>query len=406
MPKEIYNHAVQYARIYKEHVEESKTLSKANKSVLIDFADLLKAEKLSFARRKKLLTHLIQISGWLKTDFDKATKEDLIKLVAAINEKPYAPWSLRDFKLSVKKLYQTISSLDKYKSIEPLYYWLYEKRNKFYSTAIDKRKAGLDSDWFTEDDIKILIRCADNVRDRCFCILLATQGLRPEEILTLKTQDVIIIDNGFQIKISKGKTGIRTIFIYETAVVNSVADYLPTIPKEQEYLFNFRLRNAQKLVKNLAEKSGIKKRVYLYKFRKFSVTKDRILGVSQGALESKYGWIKGTGVLSHYDKSISMDYQKEMQQKYGIVRGEAPKMLADKICLRCGDLNAFDKIYCNKCGLRLNITREELMQNVSNSEKEINELKIRIEKLEKWDALLGFFAKKPEFKVLVDKLVP
>jgi len=383
MPKTIYNHEAELERRYQKQILDNKQLSKANKEILIDFFNLLDAQGLTAARKKKYLGHFQKILEWIDKDLDKLTKEDLIKLSGTIKKQGYTLWTQKDYTIAVKYLYKTISVLDKYKHIEDLYIWLYDRRNKFFSAGFNKRKATREEDWLTEEDVMGIISAAENFRDKAFFSIVATQGTRPEEILTLRKTDITKIDNGIEIKISKGKTGSRVLFVYEGFVIDILSNYLTSIPEEQEYLFTFGLRNAQKLLKTLADKAGVKKRIYLYKLRKFSVTRDRIMGLSTGAMESKYGWIKGTNVISHYDKSISVDYRREIQKQSGIVTDDSPKtLLVDRFCLRCKERNAFDNTHCKKCGTSLTITKEELLSNNTNLEKELSSIKERMVKFE------------------------
>lgn len=384
MNRDIYNNEAKFQKRYSKFFSGT-SLSMSNKTVLEDFFELLASEGLSYARRYKYLDFWTNLLKWLNKDVLELDKEDLIKLAGIINDKDYKQSTKGDYKDAVKKFYKSITALPKYERLNDIYIWLYDPRTTFFKKAKSGEKSDkTKEEWFTEDDVIKIISLAQTLRDKCWISLLASQGMRPEELLTIRKQDVSVIDNGIKIKVA-GKTGARDLFIYESFVITNCMEYIKSLQKDQDYLFNISLKRANDILKDICEKAQIKKRAYLYKLRKFSVTKDRILGLSTGCLEQKYGWIKGTKVISHYDKSVGIDYQKEIQKKYGIIDDKGPRTkLIDKICLRCGEKNPYSNIHCCKCSLRLDITKEELMQNTTNLEKDVNELKIKLDRFERF----------------------
>ncbi|MBN2422965.1 site-specific integrase [Candidatus Woesearchaeota archaeon] len=372
MPKTIYNNEEKFLKLYNKVFSNNyKAISEPNKEVLKDFLDLLRSEGLTHARRFKYLYFFKNLYKWLNKDILEASKEDLIKLAGIIKEQKYKPSTIRDYISAVKKLYKTITVLPRYEHLESLYFWLYDRRNQFYSTRMEKSKE--KELWFTEDDVMSIITNADSFRNKCFLSIIATQGTRPEEILTLRKKDITEIENGLQMRIS-GKTGVRSLFVYEPFVVEYTSSYLQTIPKEQEYLFEFGIKMGNKILKEICKKIEINKRAYLYKLRKFAITRDRILCLSSGAMEQKHGWAKGTKVIAHYDKSISIDYRREIEERYGLVKDHTPKSkIITKICPRCSEKNPFDRSFCGKCSQRLDVTREEMAQ-LNEEERIMNEL--------------------------------
>jgi len=107
-------------------------------------------------------------------------------------------------------------------------------------------------------------------------------------------------------------------------------------------------------------------------------------------------------VIGHYDKSISTDFQKEMQQRNGIIKGEEPKTaLSARVCLRCGEKNSFDLQHCGKCGLRLDITREELMQNTTNLEKDMKDLKQELAEIK---SFARWLERNPQIKKSIEEI--
>lgn len=69
-------------------IENCKSVSKRNKELILEFRNDLLTENLSKARVLYYLNRLKRISELLGKDFDKATKEDLKRLMVRINTEP------------------------------------------------------------------------------------------------------------------------------------------------------------------------------------------------------------------------------------------------------------------------------------------------------------------------------
>lgn len=398
MPKQIYNTVEKYENLYNHLFKGApfkkghKTLplilkinlSDANKATLKEFIDTLSSEpNVSYGRCYKYLIHLGRIIEWLNKDLENVTKEDLIKLAKEINKGAFTENTKKDFRVTVKKLYRTLSIYPKYKDIEPLYFWLYDKRNTFFKAAVNKANDRRKEEWFSPGDVKKILEFARTNEQKCLFSILATQGCRPSEALTLRKQDVTQIENGLKLKI-EGKTGVRDVFVYEGIAINYITAHLKTLPNDREYVFEFGLRRAGDILKDCCKRAGITKRAYLYKFRKFCVTQDRIKGLSTAACEEKFGWIKGSQQISCYDKSVSADYQKEIKKRHGLITEKDVKTeLEDTFCLRCQEKNFSTNTNCSKCGTKLRITQEELnsILDLERSQAANAELKEEMEKL-------------------------
>jgi len=368
------NHKNKFEKRYTKIIEENKLkLSKRNIDLLIDFFKLLQAEGLTFRRQYKYLVQLPQMFQYINKDFLDWDKETLIEFAGLIRQKDYAEKTKLDFLGIVKKIYKTITIIPKYEYLDKLYIWVYDRRNRYYSTHLKGEKNKLKEEWLNDTEVKLILEKAHNLRDRAMLSLFASQGMRPGELFTLRKCDIEKVTEGIKLEIS-GKTGVRQLFIYEGYVINNLLEYVKTLPNDQELVFKLTDRRANDILKELCEELGIKKRVYLYKLRKFSVTKDRILGMSTGALESKYGWTKGSNRVKFYDKSTSIDYRRESKEMAGRQQMEKPKnKFGDQKCLRCNELNPYHQSYCSKCGTRLDINREDL-EGRTEIDKALNQL--------------------------------
>jgi hypothetical protein len=103
MSKEIYNHEVQFKRMFQQVVVENAIISAKNKEIITDFLRLLEAQGLTFARRKKILMHLMQIVNWIKKDLDKLSKDDLIDSIAIVKNQKTAHQKWKKIKFRERK---------------------------------------------------------------------------------------------------------------------------------------------------------------------------------------------------------------------------------------------------------------------------------------------------------------
>ncbi|MBN1385390.1 hypothetical protein JW968_00240 [Candidatus Woesearchaeota archaeon] len=382
------------------HPDKWPGLSPSNKQVMEDFFALLEAQGLTHARRSKYIMHWKNMISWMDKDILEASnKEDLIKLAAKINSQDHRESTKDDHRGAVQMLYKTITTLDKYENLTPIYFWIYDRRTPYFKKKDNPSKKKEKEEWFNEDDVMRIIEGARNLRDKCWISITASQGLRPEELLTIRKQDISEIKDGIKIKVS-GKTGTRDIYIYESWVLNHISSYVKSLPKDKIYLFDISIAGLGLVLKEICQRQGINKRAYPYKLRKFSVTMDRIKGVTTGALEQKYGWRKGTKVIVNYDKSSAKDYQREIRALNGLESDKVQSVFDSQICLRCQERNPADMTYCKKCGLFLKVKKEDLVQNEGSIQKEMHEIKQR---LERYDAFIEMIYKDERLKGTFDQ---
>ena len=121
----------------------------------------------------------------------------------------------------------------------------------------------------TIEEIKRLIESTSNIKHKLIIKLLYGCGLRVSEIVNLKKEDVNFIEDIIHIKLAKGK---KDRFV---KVPNSIKKDLENFSEisSEKYLFEsnrggkLTKDTIQKIVKNSAKKSEIKKRVYPHLLR-------------------------------------------------------------------------------------------------------------------------------------------
>jgi site-specific recombinase XerD len=160
---EIYN----YDRQIKSELRRVE--SDINLDLLLRFYEHSLAEGLSPARVYKRLYSVRRLSEMLGMRFEDATKEDIVQLVAKIEQKNLGAWSKHDYTIMLKKFYRWLRNSDIGETPAEVR-WL-RASNKIQSKL---RKADL----LTPDKINRIIECATDVQDKAFFSVLFDSGRR------------------------------------------------------------------------------------------------------------------------------------------------------------------------------------------------------------------------------------
>jgi len=102
-----YNHKTQFENNLKR-INTSGELIEKNKILTLKFKDYLLSEGLSVQRINRYISDLFKYNKILNKPFDEATKEDLRKVVADLNQTEYAEETKKCFKIILRKLYRFI----------------------------------------------------------------------------------------------------------------------------------------------------------------------------------------------------------------------------------------------------------------------------------------------------------
>ena len=128
----------------------------------------------------------------------------------------------------------------------------------------------------TKEEIKQMISKAKNQKHRILVKLLYSAGLRVSEAVNMRINDLDLNEKIAIVRAGKGKKD--RVVILSTSLIEDLKEYIPSIKEkfpENEFLFPspskknkpISPRQAEKIIKSLAEKAGIKKRVYCHALR-------------------------------------------------------------------------------------------------------------------------------------------
>ena len=184
---------------------EESNLSGRNKKLIFSFRDFCVLEGISIGRIERYLCVLRLLAEILKKDYDKATKNDIVKLVTVIqNNERLSAWTKATYKKMLKRFYKWLKKTgDEYPG-QVKWMKTSPKRNEL--------KIPNNGDLITEKEVEKLIDVAEHPRDKAFVSVLYESGGRVGEIGSLQQKNVKIDEYGMVLSV-EGKTGSRPIRI-------------------------------------------------------------------------------------------------------------------------------------------------------------------------------------------------
>lgn len=392
----IHNYDLMY-QTAKENVKKA-AFSERNKELIIGFASDRLLEGISKPRSVRYLSALKLLATLLEKDLDKATKDDMKRLVGIIHERPYTSWTKRCYKLILRQFYKWLAGTEHYPELVS---WIPIK--------ISKCEISLPSegDLLSEEDIQKLIQVAEHPRDKAFVSMLWESGARVSELGNLKIRN-IIFDNYGTIITVQGKTGSRKIRLI--ASTPYLATWLNTHPLKHEadapLWINIGTRNHNKamayitlraLLQRLFQKAGIKKRYNPHLFRHSRAT-FMAHHLTEFQMNQYFGWFQGSRMPSTYVHMSGRDVDTAILRMNGMKteeNKEESKILPKK-CPRCDMINAYESKHCNKCGGILDI---RYAMELEEKRKEQEDVRSNA------DALMNMLMKDPDVqKVLMEKI--
>ena len=346
-----------YAR-YIEKILADSRISKDNLEILKKYDSQGILQQVTTGTRQQRLITLKQLALFAKKDFKALTKEDIENFFSSLGILQNKTWSTKG--AFIKSFFKWL-----YKSDE------YPQNVKWIKTTVKNKNYKLPSDLLTKDEIKAMADMTGNLSDRAFILVLYDSACRIDEILNLKIKDVSFDQYGSTIMVD-GKTGMRRIRLIESSP--DLLKWINNHPKKQEreeplfvYLSDknrYKLfskgisyDNAKIVIRTVAKRAGIKKRVHPHLFRHSRLTElAKIL--SESELKKFAGWTGSSTMAGIYIHLSGADIDKKMLEKYGLLdKNDDPDKdtLKPKECPKCKEINPNTAKFCYVCGMLLDL---------------------------------------------------
>lgn len=324
-----------------------------NKALLDRFCTACIAEGLSQIRAAKYIESLKKIDLYLGKAFESATKEDIQRVAVEIETSSYSGWYKHDLKVALKKFYKWLRGTDDY-----------PEEVRWLKTTVRNLNRKLPEELVTQEEADRMIQCADNARDRAFVAVLFDSGCRIGEIGTLQVKHVEFDKYGAAIIVS-GKTGMRRVRLVPS--VPSLAQWLsfhwrrsdPDAPlwlsfEKRKGIDHLTYGGASSMLKHLAAKANVTKRLYAYLFRHASATfwADKL---TEAQMCERFGWVQGSRQAATYVHLSGRNVDDSVLRTYGLKKdqSEPESKLTPRTCPRCRTDNEAAAKFCTSCGMAL-----------------------------------------------------
>jgi len=348
-------------------------VSERNKKLILSFRDFCVLEGISVGRIERYLCVLRLLAELLKKDYDKATKNDIIKLVTTIQtNENLAAWTKSTYKKMLKRFYKWLKKTGDE----------YPEQVKWMKTSPKRNEIKLpgNGDMITEKEIEKLIDVAEHPRDKAFISVLYESGGRVGEVGSLQLKNVKVDEYGAVINV-EGKTGCRPIRIVSSTP--HLITWMNTHPlknnPEAPLWINFgttnhnqplKYANLRIMLKKLFEKAEIKKRFNPHMFRHSRAT---FLAnhLTEFQMNHYFGWVQGGRMASTYVHLSGQNIDSSILELNGLKNRTVnnDSCLKPVICQRCDTINAHGAKFCNKCAGILDIKTAYQLESKMVEEK-------------------------------------
>ena len=371
-------------------VEEDRKVCPENKQAILDFCRARLARGSSRLRVVKCAYCLRFLAHWLKKPFAQASRNDLITLVGELEKQDYAEYTKYDFKIVLKLLYKWLKGNDEV--FPPEISWLKPKlRNNAHK---------LPEELITEEEVLKMAQATNNPRDKALILLLYETGCRIGELLSLKVKNVSFDQYGAILRVT-GKTGDRRVraIVSAPALSTWLDNYgnakpdSPLWPPRSHNIYNkstaAEYRSVYVLIRKLAARAGIKKKVYPHLFRHSRAT-FMASKLTEAQMKEYFGWTQSSEMASVYVHMSGRDLDDTLLKMHHLAEKKEEEMkIQIRNCHRCRQPNSPTSKFCNKCGAVLNVETAMGLEN----------------EREKADTLLNELMKNQEFKEFMLKKV-
>jgi len=332
-------------------INNSKKICDENKKILKDYMDYAKyKQQLKDSTLSKNLGRYKKVAEMLgEKSFKKINKNDVDGLF--------------------KKLYGKVVDQHFLKSFCSKYL----KKPEYVSDIRIKNEKGLPGDYIKKEDVLRMIEATPNIRDKALIGVLYESGCRIGEILSLRIKDISFDENGAVLRVN-GKTGDRRVRIIGYA--RYLAEWISNHPRKEEHnapLWHTLIKsNSEKdyveyhsvaiLLKRLAKKCGVKKRVNPHSFRHCRAT-ELANNLTEAQMKAYFGWTQGSDMASVYVHLSGKDVDDAILEANGIKKSEKEKKKNEAIkCSRCNQINPSGNKICGVCGLPLELDIKTVLE--------------------------------------------
>lgn len=245
------------------------------------------------------------------------------------------------------------------------------------------------------EDLRKLADAAENPRDKALILSHYESGCRIGEILSLCIVNVAFDKHG-AVLIVDGKTGPRRVRIIAAAPALSL--WLSLHPMRNDTSAPLWIGigtvgrhkplnyvGARAMLRRLAKKAGLKKRVYTHLMRHTRAT-ELATFMPEMQLKDFLGWVPGSDRASTYVHLSGREADSTLLKAHGIALDpeETVKMALTLVkCPRCGKDSGSEAQFCPACGMVLNLKAAVKLEEERTKADRIMDLLMQDEEVRK-----------------------
>jgi len=332
-------------------VLEEAPITERNRTLIKDYVAARRSDGVGVWQVIKTLYHVLELAKILSRDFHVAERDDIARMIATIEGRPYSAWTKSDYRVMCKRFYRWLRQTEDY---PPEVRWI--------KCRVVEAKRKLPEELLTATEVQRMIQHADLGRDRALIGALYETGCRVGEIGQLLLRHVEFDAHGARVIVT-GKTGMRRVRVVRcVAHLRKWLDRHPLAGNPDAPLWvGLRGKNRQRIMtrdaiarvlERAARAAGIKKRIHPHLFRHSRAT-DLAAHLTEAQLKEVLGWSPASGQTPTYvhlsgrnvDEAVLRTYQSDAAVPPNRARtvpateGTAPwqllaRLLSDKATVR------------------------------------------------------------------------
>ncbi len=361
-----------------------------------------------FARRKPFKKFMkADIMAFLNASKHRKFEDNRYRVKTQNVEKQLANSTMNLVKLRVKRFFQWLYNMEKGQYPESVR-WI-----KLAAIRGDRQLTSQNLP--TPKEVKRMIECTENPRDRALISLLAESGARAGEISTIQLKDINWNDKGFVLTL-RGKTGQRQIPICACManIKNWINNFHPFKSNAHAPLFtsfvysrtwktNLKVDGIASIVRKASEKAGVEKRIHMHphKFRHLRASQLAEAGWNEPMLRQYFGWTKSSSMPSTYihltEKAMTNRYY-EMYGKVDPHEQQVHTLEEPEICNECGVQNPTGYRFCFHCNAALDKEQQKLIENHKHVRNALNLIAKDADLASKFSLLINEVFEKQRYK--------
>ena len=246
-----------------------------------------------------------------------------------------------------------------------------------------KQKFRFKKEVLTREEILQMIKSTPKSRNKAIIAVLFESGMRVGELLNMRRSEITFHDDYCEF-FCDGKTGKRPVVLIQSGpylrqwlnaldakaekIEEKYRDYIWLTEPEFGQSSNLPITTTESvllMLRYVAKKAGIKKRVWTHGFRHSSATDFARQGYNETELRLKFGWTPTSTVPANYTHYRHDELKNKLLVRAGKKTGiEEPDgiVIPSKACPFCSYENPSENEYCGKCAKPLSVAKIKEME--------------------------------------------